>query len=156
MDENKKLLLQLREPIVTPTSEMLEHILGESSYGAYMALQDALPDLEIEQEWQWYTPYKAWFAKGQHKWTTSRGTKKEKTLYWLHFFEGYFTMAIWFKEKNRMEVLKNDVSDKTAQLILNTETMGKLPTFPVMFDVATGEPLEDIFALLDCKKKLEK
>ena len=49
--------LQLRDPIVTPTCELLECILG-GSYAAYEALQNALPGLEMEQEWQWYTPHK--------------------------------------------------------------------------------------------------
>lgn len=103
--------LQLKNPEVMPTREMLENILG-GSYAAYEALQDALPILEMEQEWQWYTPYKAWFARGQHFWTTKRGTKKEKTLYWLYVYEGYFSVAIWFKEKNRMELLNANVSEK--------------------------------------------
>jgi len=147
--------LQLREPIMTPTSALLEHIL-DGSYAAYETLQDALPNLEMEQEWQWYTPYKAWFTKGQHRWTTPRGTRKEKNLYWLYVFEGYFSVAIWFKEKNRMDVLKTDVSEQTKQLIRDAKTMGKVPTFPVVFEIRTAEPLADIYTLLDCKKKLER
>lgn len=146
--------LRLREPEVTPTSKVLEQTLG-SSYAAYETFQDALPNLEMEQEWQWYTPYKAWFAKGQHFWTTSRGTRKEKNLYWLYVYEGYFSVAVWFKEKNRTEVLRADVSEKTKQLIRDAKTMGKLPTFPVVFDVSTVESLVDIYALLDCKKRIE-
>ena len=41
--------LQLREPQVTPTRELLEQILGDS-YAAYETFQDALPGLEMEQE----------------------------------------------------------------------------------------------------------
>jgi len=147
--------LQLRELAITPTNEILEQVLG-SGYAAYKAFQEALPNLEIEQAWQWYTPHKVWAAKGQHYWVTPRGTKKEKNLYWLHAFEGYFEVAVWFKEKNREEILKADVSEKTKKLILESETMGKLPTFPVIFDIATLEPLADIYTLLDWKKKLEK
>lgn len=147
--------LRLRDPAITPTSEMLEQVLG-GSYAAYEAFQDALPGLDIEQEWQWYTPHKAWFAKGQHFWTTPRGTRKEKNLYWLHVFEGYFSVAVWFKEKNRTEVLMANVSERTKKLIHDAETMGKMPTFPVVFDITTAEPLVDIYVLLDCKKRLEK
>ena len=147
--------LQLREPEIIPTGAILEQILGES-YAAYEVFQEALPDLELEQEWQWYTPYKAWFARGQHFWTTPRGTKKEKTLYWLYIYEGYFSVAIWFKEKNRAEILKADVSEKTKQLICDAKTMGKLPTFPVVFDINTLEPLTDIYILIDCKKRMER
>ena len=147
--------LQFREPGIPPTSDMLERVLG-GSYAAYETFQEALPRLDIEQEWQWYTPYKAWFAKGQHWWTTPRGTRKEKNLYWLHVYEKHFSVAVWFKEKNRGEILKADVSEKTKQLICDAETMGKLPTFPVVFDITTTEPLEDILVLIDCKKRLER
>ena len=148
-------MLRLRDPQVTPTSDVLEGVLGDS-YAAYEEFQDALPGLEIEQGWQWYTPHKAWYAKGQHWWTTTRGTKKEKNLYWLHVFEGYFNVAIWFKEKNRMEILRADVSEKTKQLIQSAKTMGKMATFPVMFEVTTSELPADIYTLLNCKKGLEK
>jgi len=140
---------------VTPTRELLEQILGDS-YAAYETFQDALPGLEMEQEWQWYTPYKAWFAKGQHFWVTPRGARKEKNLYWLYVYDGYFSVAVWFKEKNRTEVLRADISEKTKKLIRDAETMGKLPTFPVVFDITTVEPLADIYLLLDCKKRIEK
>ena len=147
--------LQLKEPGEPPTSTVLEQTLGDS-YSAYETFQETLPGLEIEQDWQWYTPYKAWFAKGQHWWTTPRGARKEKNLYWLYVFEGYFSVAVWFKEKNRTEVLNADVSEKTKQLISDAKTMGKLPTFPVVFDITTTEPFADIYALLDCKKRIER
>ena len=147
--------LRLRDPASAPTGEALEQTLGES-FAAYETLQDALPGLEIEQEWQWYTPHKAWFAKGQHFWTTARGAKKEKNLYWLHVFEGYFSVAVWFKEKERAEILSADVSEQTKRLIRDAKTMGKVPTFPVVFDITKPEPLTDITVLLECKKRLEK
>ena len=153
MDKHEK--LQLRDFEVTPTNELLEQVLG-SSYTAYEAFQDTLPGLDIEQEWQWYTPHKAWFARGQHWWTTSRGTRKEKTLYWLYVYDGYFSVAVWFKEKNRAEVMTANVSEKTLQMIRDAETMGRMPTFPALFDITTVGPLADIYTLIDCKKKLER
>lgn len=145
---------KLKERDVIPTDEMIVQVLGDS-YAAYEALQEALPALELEQEWQWYTPYKAWFAKGQHFWTTARGTRKEKNLYWLYIYEGYFSVAIWFKEKNRTELLNANLSEHTRQLINSAETMGKLPTFPVLFEIRTLEPLAEIYSLIGYKKKLE-
>ena len=153
MDNHDK--LQLRELAITPTPPQLEQILG-NSYPAYKTLQNALPNLDMTQEWQWYTPHKVWAARGNHQWTTPRGTKKEKTLYWLHVFEGHFSVAVWFKEKNREEVLQADVNETTTQLIRETSTMGKVPTFPVVINITSTEQLTDIFTLLDWKKKLEK
>jgi len=153
VDKNE--MLRLKDPGVMPTNEILKQTLGDS-YIAYEIFQEGLPNLDIEQEWQWYTPHKAWFARGKHWWTTPRGTNKEKTLYWLHVFEGFFDVAIWFKEKNRTEAIKANVSEKTRQLILDAKTMGKVLTFPVIFSVATTEPLADIYALIECKKRLER
>ena len=149
MSDHEKLCL--RDPAAMPTSKVLEQTLGES-YAAYEAFQEALPGLEIEQEWQWYTPHKAWFAKGQHWWITKRGTRKEKNLYWLHVFEGYFNVAVWFKEKSREEAIGAGVSEKTRRLICEAKTIGKVPTFPVVLSVFTTEPLADIYALIECKK----
>lgn len=146
--------MPLRDPDAAPTGELLERILG-GSYPAYEAFQEALAPLEIEQEWQWYTPYKVWFARGQHFWTTKRGTKKEKTLYWLYVYEGYFSIAVWFKEKNRAELLAAGLEEKTRQRISDAGTMGKLPTFPVGIDITGAEALGEVYTLLDWKKKLE-
>jgi len=153
MDKHEN--LRLRDPEVTPTSELLEQTLGDS-YTAYETFQEALPSLEIEQEWQWYTPHKAWFARGQHFWTTSRGTKKEKNLYWLHVFEGSFDVAVWFLEKNRSEILRANVSEKTKHLIHEAKTFGKMATFPVITEVTGARQLADIYTLIDCKKRLER
>jgi len=145
--------LRLRDRDVTPTKEVLIEVLADS-YVAYEALQDSLHDLDIEQNWMWYTPHKVWCAKGQYFWTSTRGTRKEKVLYWLYACEGYFNVTVWFKEKNRNEVLNTDINSKTKQIIRNARTiMGS--TFPVSFKVTTTETLTDIYKLMDCKKKLE-
>ena len=148
--------LQFKDPNSPPASETLTETLGKS-YTAYETFQETLSDMDIEQTWQWYKPYKAWFAKGQHFWTTARGTRKEKTLYWLHIYEERFCVAIWFKEKNRPEILNADVSEETRQLIQEAKEWScKMPTFPVKFDITMSVPLDDIRVLIDCKKRLEK
>lgn len=146
--------LQLKNSAAPPTREALELVLGKS-YAAYEALQDALPQMEIEQAWQWYMPYKAWFAKGQYAWTTPRGARKEKNVYWLHVYAGYCSVAIWFKEKNRNALLCGNLREELKQKIADAETIGKVPTFPVIFDICNSEVLADVCALLECKKHLE-
>ena len=151
MDNHEE--LQLREHDVTPTTDVLEQVLADS-YIAYEILQDALPDLEMEQNWQWYTPHKVWCAKGQYFWTSSRGIRKEKVLYWLYVFKDYFNVTVWFKESNRDIVLDANVSEETKQIILNAKTeMGC--TFPVLFKVTTQESLFDIYTLINLKKQIE-
>lgn len=153
MDNHKN--LQLKNQDETPTNEILEQVLG-NSYSAYEALQDVLPNLEMAQEWQWYKPHKAWFARGQHWWITSRGTNKEKTLYWLHVYDGYFCVVVWFLEKNRAEALRANISDKAKQVIRDAKTFGKLATFPVGLEITNINQLNDVYALIDCKKRVEK
>lgn len=153
MDELEKFRLKDKESF--PTSEYLEPILNES-YEAYVSLQESLPRLDMEQNWQWYTPYKAWLAKGQHFWTSARGTRKEKNLYWLHIYDDYFCVVVWFKESSREKILTSLVSEKTKRLIMDAETLGKVPTFPVVIEVTGIESLDDVYILLQCKKELEK
>ncbi len=146
--------LQLRERDVIPTREVLEQVLADS-FGAYEIFQNELANLDIEQDWQWYTPHKAWYAKGQYFWTSVRGARKEKVLYWLYVHDGYFSVAVWFKEKNRTQVLNCDVSENVKQIIRNAKAEMGLPTFPILIEVTTTAQLTDIYTLLDCKKKLE-
>ena len=54
-----------------------------------------------------------------------------------------------------MEVLSANVSEKTKQMICDAKTMGKMPTFHVVFDIINVEPIADIYALINCKKKIE-
>jgi hypothetical protein len=65
-------------------------------------------------------------------------------------------VAVWFKEKNRTEILNADVNKSTKQLIHDARTMGKVPTFPVRFDITAPKQLADICTLIECKKRMEK
>lgn len=146
--------LALREKEIVPTQEILMAEL-KISYTAYETLQDALPGLGMEEDWKWYTPHKAWYAKGQYFWTSKRGMKKDKVLYWLYPFKGYFVLAVWFKEKNRSNILLADVSEDTKKMIKNAKTEMGQPSFPVMFKITNSEFPSDIYTLIEWKKKLE-
>ena len=147
--------VRLTNPDEIPTEEILRQALG-GSYAAYEAFQDELDRLDIEQEWQWYKPRKAWYARGWHSYITPRGIRKEKTLYWLHMFEGCFCAAVWFLEKNRSELLRENISDKTKQIIRDAKAFSsKLATFPVVFEITDAELPVDIYTLINCKKRLE-
>lgn len=149
--------LRLRESEIEPTNEVLEKVLGDS-YGAYKAFCKGLADLELEQVWQFYpcVGTKAWMARGVFKWTTARGTKKEKNLYWLSVWDKCFKVSVWFKGQNRAEVLKLDISDKTKKIVSESKIFGfKMNTFPVEFEVTTEKQITDIYNLILCKKRLE-
>jgi len=154
MDKEK---IRLTDPNVSPTEEVLKDAPGES-YNAYTTFVDGLSNIDLEQIWQYYPCFcgKAWMARGSYKWTTPRGANKEKNIYWLSAWDGYFSIAVWFKEMNRMEILKANVSEETKQIIRTAKIFGpKMQTFPVEFNVRTTEQLADVYELIRWKKKLE-
>ena len=150
--------LRLRDPAIAPTKEVLCAVLG-GSYGAYQKFQDALGGLDIEHEWKYYpSPMcgRCWLARGQFRWCTVRGTKKEKTIYWSSAWDKYFVVAVWFKEDNRAELLRASVSEQTKQLIRNAKMFGpKMRTFPVEFQVTDPSQIPDICTMIKLKKQLE-
>jgi len=147
--------LMLRSKEIFPTEDLLQEIL-KSSFDTYMQFRESLEDVELEQEWHWFSPHKVWAGRGQYRWITTRGTEKEKTLYWLYVNQGCFTVEVWFLEKNRSIILNSDVSNETKQLIRDGKTWDGLNTFPVTFKISTPEPLKDLFTLIKHKKTLEK
>jgi len=149
--------LRLKDPNIFPTEEVLKDALGQS-YGAYTTFLDGLGKLDLEQIWQFYPCVcgKAWMARGCYKWTTLRGANKEKNIYWLSAWDGYFNVAIWFKEINRVEILKANISEETKEFIRSAKMLGqKMKTFPVEFAIDATESLADIYELIKLKKRLE-
>jgi hypothetical protein len=147
---------QLRDANIAQTNELLAEILGES-YAAYESFQNALKAIELEQEWQWFSQHKVWAGRGWHRWVTPRGAQKEKTLYWLYVYDGYFSVTVWFLDKNRLELLKADVSEQTKKMIKESSNFAdKFKTFPVTIDILDTASLAEVYTLIDWKKKLEK
>jgi len=66
--------------------------------------------------------------------------------------EGYFKPTIYFRERNRPEIEKAAVSEKTRRIVAEAKQMGKKPDFSATFDVAAGEPPDGIYALMNCRK----
>ena len=149
--------LRLRDPGTAPSPEILKEVL-DKIYPVYCAFIDGLEKLEIQNEWQYYPCVggKAWMARGEYKWTTPRGANKTKNIYWMSAWDKYFVIAVWFKEDNRGEVLKANVSEETKQLIRGGKMFGpKMRTFPVEFHVTDAGQLDDIYTIIKWKQRLE-
>ena len=148
--------LRLRKPDETPTYEKLQETLGKS-FEKYQMLQDELAGFEMEQNWKYYNcGCKSWMANGQYRWVSARGTEKEKTIYWLSAWDGFFKIVVWFLEKNRAEILTTNLSEETKQKIRDSKVFGaKMQTFPVEFEITNDTPLNDVYTLIRCKKALE-
>ena len=149
--------LRLRDLLIEPNDKLLEEILG-NSYRAYKTFCEKLGELEIQQVWQYYPCFatKAWLARGEYKWTTPRGAKKSKNIYWLSAWDKYFNLGIWFKGPNRAEVLALNLSDETKKIVSEAKQFGpKMNTFPVELVITKPEQLADVYELIKTKKRLE-
>lgn len=148
--------MRLREKEVTPTHEVIEKAIGSSSFSVYETFLDGLADFDIELLWQYYAcSCKSWMARGQYVWVSPRGAKKEKNIFWLSAWDGYFTVAVWFLGKNREKVLDLKISKETKQKVMNAKIFGKMNTFPVEFSITDVKQLADVYELIKCKKALE-
>lgn len=145
----------LREADIEPTNEIIAMGLGKLVYNTYTEFINRLPSHDIEVEWRFYKDGKSWLGKGLYKWTTSRGTPKETTAFWLSIWDGFFRVGIMIAEKHRADAMSLPLGDDTKAMIENAQQMGKLKLFSLAFDLRSSEPFDDVYTLIDFKKKLK-
>lgn len=144
----------LRDENQEPTSQIIAEGLGEAN-SAYLTFIGELEDHSIEVEWRYYNDGKAWLGKALHKWTTKRGTPKEKTAFWLSIWEGHFRVSIFIPEKARIEALNLPLSDDIKEMIESAKQVGKLKFFPLVFDIRSSEKIKEIYTLIDFRKAIK-
>jgi len=144
----------LRDPVIEPTGEVIAECLGNAN-GAYIKFVEGLEPLGTEVEWRYYNDGKAWLGKGLYKWTTTRGTEKEMTVFWLSIWDGFFRVSLFIPEKARIDVLILPLKSETKKMIETSKQMGKLKFFPLVFDLRTDKGFKDIFTLADFRKTIK-
>ena len=144
----------LRDPTVEPTGEVIADGLG-GVYDAYVRFVEGLEPLSVEVAWRYYNDGKAWLGKAQHKWTTSRGTAKELTAFWLSIWDGFFRLAFYIPEKARLDMVDLPLSDEVMDMAQNAKQMGKLKFFPLVFDVRSDEGFDDLYTLVSFRASLK-
>lgn len=149
--EKKQLL---REAEIEPTAEIIAQGLGKAN-NAYIEFMEEVKLHDIEVDWRYYKDGKSWLGKGLYKWTTSRGTPKEVTAFWLSIWDGFFRIGLIIAEKYRGDVMCLPLSDDTKKMIENSKQMGKMKVFSIGFDLCSNDLLNDIYTLIDFKKKLK-
>jgi len=138
----------LRDPDIEPTSEIIAEGLGAASE-AYSVFVSELGEYGITlMDWRFYNDGKAWLSKGEHKWTTPRGAKKVKPIFWLSIWEGFFRIAFFFSSGVRAELQDLEISQEAKDIIQNAKPMGKTMRFiPVVIDVKNSRQLSDVYVL---------
>ena len=144
----------LRDSDIEPTSEMIAEGLGAAN-SAYIKFIDGLHSHNIQVDWRYYNDGKAWLGKGLYKWTTSRGTEKETTVFWLSIWDGFFKVSIFIPEKVREDALKLSLDAEIKEMIKGSKQIGKLKFFPLVFDLSSEKLLDEIYTLVDFKKTMK-
>jgi len=152
--ENLKENQLLRDSNINPTTTVISSCLG-SAIDTYKSFTDKLKNHNIEPNWRYYNDGKAWLFKGIYKWSTIGRTEKETTAFWLSVWEGFFRVTIFIPEKYRTEALNLPLSNKTKEMITNSEQMGKLKFFSLVFNLQSSELFDEIFTLIDFRKMLK-
>ena len=147
MNENQL----FRDENTEPTGQLIAQGLVAAN-DAYTKFLEKLKPHSIELEWRYYKDGKAWLGKGLYKWTTSRGTQKETTAFWLSMWEGFFKVVIYIPEKYRAEALGLSLGGEVRGMIENAKQIGKLKFFPLIFDLRSGQMFEEIFTVIDFRK----
>jgi len=133
----------LRNPDVYPSDEVIAGALA-GGYKAYTGFMERLPDLGIELQWKYYNDGKSWLCKGAYK---------QKTVFWLSVWDGFFRVSFFFNEKNHMGAHDLPISDDIKTKFANEKHVGKL--MPLLIDVDCEALLDDVFAIMRYKKSLK-
>ena len=144
----------LRDANISPTSEVIANGLGLAN-NVYTHFLFLLEEHSIELNWRYYNDGKAWLAKGLYKWSTTRGTPKETTAFWLSVWDGFFKVVIYIPDKYRADALKLPLDDKVMKMVKEADQIGKLKFFPLVFDLCSTELFNEIFTLVDFRKMLK-
>ncbi|HWQ73644.1 MAG TPA: DUF3788 family protein [Desulfitobacteriaceae bacterium] len=148
---NKQLL---RDPNIQPTNDVIAAALGEQ-YAAYTQFLAMLAGFDVTPQWRYYNDGKAWLAKGLYKWKSLRGTDKEKTIFWLSIWYGFFRISFFFAEKAQLGLQGLAVGENTKKMIEDAKPMAKLKFFPLVFDVHSDDLFDDLCALIDYQKSIK-
>jgi len=144
----------LREPNIIPTTKIIAKALG-SANNAYAKFTKQLQSHNIQTNWRYYNDGKAWLGKGLYKWTSTRGTAKETTAFWLSIWDGFFKITIYIPEKYRADALNLSLNNEMRKIIEDAKQIGKLKFFPLTFDLCSDILFDEIFTLIDFRKTLK-
>ncbi len=143
----------LRDPAVFPSDEVIAAALGQS-YKTYAEfLERAAHEKITLTQWCFYNDGKAWLTKGEFNWTTERGTKKVKPLFWLSVWNGFFKVTFFFSPAHKEELLSLELSGQIKKAVANASPLGKtMRIMPVVLEVNSETELKGVFLLAHFKR----
>lgn len=135
----------LRNPEEFPDERVLRGALGES-FGAYEQLIAAITadDYGLTPEWRFYRDGNSWLCKTSYK---------NKTVFWLSVWDGYFSIGFYFTEKTSAGVEYLNIARELKDDLLNAKRIGRL--IPLIIKVADSVQIRDILKIAAYKKNLK-
>jgi len=126
-----------------PESDIIRAELGDS-FKAYKMLLSALEssDINLKQEWKYYTDGKSWLCKV---------TNKAKTIFWLSVWEGYFKAGFYFTEKTGSGINELAISESIKADFKACKNIGKLK--PLTLDISKDDQIHDLIEIIKYKIK---
>lgn len=131
--------IELSDPDVVPTDEVLRGILGDS-WPAFQALLEIYRNNGMTPEWRYYRDGKAWLCKVQ---------RKKRTIVWMSAWNGYMQATIYFPEKYVEDVYGLELSQDTLDSIRQAKNTGK--SKPCIFKITSEKVLEDFQSVMQFK-----
>jgi hypothetical protein len=137
--------LQLREQQILPAEEVISKVLGDS-YTTFAELNKIITSSEYNllPEWNYYKDGNAWLCKVCFK---------NKTVFWLSVWDGYFKVAFYFTEKTMYGIADLDIDIKIKEDFVNNKPIGRL--LPLVIDVYRTDQINDVLLVINFKKSLK-
>lgn len=133
----------LRDKELYPTEEVLQKVLMDSIQ-AYNQLVTTIAELQAEMIWRYYNDGKAWLCKVQHK---------NKTIFWLSVWDGYFKTTFYFTEKNCQGIELLDIDQTIRNEFRNNKPIGKF--LPLTLTIQNRNQLIDLLKIAEYKRGLK-
>ncbi len=133
----------LRNKELYPTEEVLQKVLMDSIQ-AYNQLVTTIAELQAEMIWRYYNDGKAWLCKVQHK---------NKTIFWLSVWDGYFKTTFYFTEKNCQGIELLDIDQTIRNEFRNNKPIGKF--LPLTLTIQNRNQLIDLLKIAEYKRGLK-
>ena len=128
----------LNKPEIFPTNEVLKDVLGES-YAVFEEFSALLTNEGLVSDWKYYNDSKAWLCKVSNK---------NKTVFWLSVWNGYFKTSFFFMERHLEGIMALEIDDTHFTI---EKEWGKM--IPLLFSISKSEQLPDLLKMIEFKKK---
>ncbi|MCL2596948.1 MAG: DUF3788 domain-containing protein [Paludibacter sp.] len=136
--QNKPLF---NDPSIFPSEEKLQNVLGKNYIIFAEMSKNLTENFGLIFQWKYYNDSKAWLCKVSFK---------NKTVFWLSIWDGFFRTSFYFLERHLEGVaaLETDENSFTIE-----KEWGKM--IPLIFNISQNKQLRDLYTIVEFKKNLK-